>query len=158
VDTADQVAARAGLLVEIEPRLIDRDYGPWAGKSREEVVAKWGSLEAAPEIEPASDVFARAMDALTDVCNRVSGGAALMVSHDAINRLLLPALDPRLEEIDPLPQDTGCFNVIEYQDASWSVKSVNNTPAGHEELDSALPSGAEEKADGSASLEDIGHG
>jgi broad specificity phosphatase PhoE len=52
-----------------------------------------------------------------------------MVSHDAVNRLLLPALDPALEDVDPLPQDTGCFNVIEHRDGQWFVKSINNNPA-----------------------------
>jgi broad specificity phosphatase PhoE len=132
VDTATQVATRAGLEVEIDERLIDRDYGPWAGKSRGEVIARWGSLNAAPEIEPEADVFTRAMDALIDVSRRVVGGVAVMVSHDAVNRLLLPALDATLEDLDPLPQDTGCFNVIEHRNGQWSVKSINNTPAGHE--------------------------
>jgi broad specificity phosphatase PhoE len=129
METAMQVATRAGLEVEIDERLIDREYGPWAGKSRADVVARWGSLNAAPEIEPEADVFNRAMDALIDFSRRALGGIAVMVSHDAVNRLLLPALDPALEDVDPLPQDTGCFNVIEHRDGQWFVKSINNNPA-----------------------------
>jgi broad specificity phosphatase PhoE len=130
VDTAVQVATRAGVEVEIDQRLIDRDYGSWAGKSRDEVIARWGSLDAAPDIEPEAEVLARAMDALIDISRRVVGGVAVMVSHDAVNRLLLPALDSNLKDLDPLPQDTGCFNVIECQGGTWSVKSVNNIPPG----------------------------
>jgi broad specificity phosphatase PhoE len=132
VDTATQVATRAGLEVEIDERLIDRDYGPWAGKSRGEVIARWGSLNAAPEIESEADVFTRAMDALIDVSRRVPGGVAVMVSHDAVNRLLLLALDSTFDDVDELPQDTGCFNVIEHRDGQWSVKSINNIPPGLE--------------------------
>ena len=34
VDTAAQIGARAGLEVETDERLIDRDYGSWAGKAQ----------------------------------------------------------------------------------------------------------------------------
>ena len=70
VDTAAQIGARAGLGVEIDERLIDRDYGSWAGRPKSELIALWGSLDAAPEVEPSADVLARAMDAFNDVARR----------------------------------------------------------------------------------------
>jgi broad specificity phosphatase PhoE len=132
VQTAQAVAERAGLNVELDDRLIDRDYGPWAGRARDAVLAKWGSLDNAPEIETPAAVLQRSMDVLVAVSARVDNGAVVVVSHDAVNRLLLTTLDPRLGDVDRVPQDTGCFNVIERRDDLWTVVSVNNAPAGHE--------------------------
>lgn len=132
VQTAQGIALRAGLEVEIDPRLIDRDYGSWAGEAREAVIAQYGSLNAAPGVEPEHDVLTRAMEALTEACRRVEGGSAVVVSHDALNGLLLAALDPQLGESTVVIQDTGCFNVLAFDDQRWSVLSMNNAPAGHE--------------------------
>jgi broad specificity phosphatase PhoE len=132
VETAKKVALRAGLEVEIDQRLVDRDFGPWAGKAPDAVIARWGSLNNAPDIEPELAVAERALAALHEACDRVDGGAALVVSHDAVNRLILPMLDERLDGVGTVPQDTGCFNVIERRGNVWSVLSVNNAPAGHD--------------------------
>lgn len=129
VETATEIAIRAAIEVEIEPRLIDRDYGPWAGKSKETVITKFGSLEAAPEIEPESKVLARSVDAVMDVARRVPNGSAVIVSHDAVKRLLLSALDTKLKDISSIPQETGCFNIIELKNNEWSVLGVNHYPS-----------------------------
>lgn len=134
VETARAVADRAGLGVEVDQRLIDRDYGSWAGTSKKETITRWGSLDDAPGVEPASQVLARALDAITDICRSVDGGAALVVSHDVVNRLVLGALDPCLDDTDRVPQDTGCFNVLEYREDGWSVRSINNAPGGHDDM------------------------
>jgi broad specificity phosphatase PhoE len=63
-ETAEPIGLRTGLPVEIDERLIDRDYGSWAGRSKEEVVARWGSVDNNPEIEPAQAVVDRAIAAL----------------------------------------------------------------------------------------------
>ena len=128
-DTAAQVAARAGVDVEIDERLIDRDYGSWAGKPTTDLIARWGSVDAAPGVEPQADVFARSMDALLAVTRRVVNGTAVVVSHDAVIQLLLPVIDPRLEGFESVPQDTGHFNVIENEGGVWSVTSIDNNPA-----------------------------
>ncbi len=139
VDTAAQIGARAGLGVEIDERLIDRDYGSWAGRPKSELIARWGSLDAAPEVEPSADVLARAMDAFNDVARRTGSRSAALVTHDAVLQLLLPALDPRLEQVDPLPQETGCFDVVEKRGDGWIVTRVNVTPPGHHDDPPAGP-------------------
>jgi broad specificity phosphatase PhoE len=131
VDTAAPIGARAGIGVEIDERLIDRDYGSWAGKPKSELIARWGSLDAAPDVESSAEVLARAMDAFNDVAGRTGSGSAAIVTHDALLQLLLPALDPRLDQVDPLPQGTGCYNVIEKRGDDWFAASVNVTPASH---------------------------
>lgn len=132
VETATAIAARAGTDVEVDRRLIDRDYSQWAGMPREEVAGRWGSVDAAPGVEPEHDVLDRALAALTDLCRRVPDGSVAVVSHDVVNRLVLTALDRSLEAAGIPGQDTGCFNVIEHRSGRWSVRSVNNAPGGHE--------------------------
>lgn len=41
IQTAQPVADQAGLPVTTDQRLIDRDYGPWTGASKESVAARW---------------------------------------------------------------------------------------------------------------------
>jgi broad specificity phosphatase PhoE len=129
VATAEAIAAPLALLVETDRRLIDRDYGRWAGAPREEIVARFGSLDAAPGVEPAEEVRARACSALADLAARAAGGVAVAVSHDAVIRLSLVALDPLLGDPDSLSQETGCANTIEVFQGRWRVDRVNELPA-----------------------------
>lgn len=132
VETAQAIATPTGLPVETDGRLIDREYGRWAGGSKEVVLSQWGSLEAAPDVEPSKDVRSRALDALADVARKAAGGAAVVVSHDVVIRLSLVALDPSLGDPEELPQGTGCFNTLEYQTGAWKVLRINEGPAsGH---------------------------
>ncbi len=128
VETARAVASRAHVDVEIDPRLIDRDYGQWAGRPKEAVEAQWGSLDDAPGVEPAAEVRARAWEALADIARQAQSEVAVVVSHDAVNRLTLATLDPGLADPDQLPQETGCFNSLDYRGGRWTVVSVNEVP------------------------------
>ncbi len=93
------------------------------------MVAEWGSVDNAPGVEPLPAVRDRAMDALTDIGRRSYGGAAVVVSHDAVNRQVLVTFDPGLGEPSTLPQDNGCFNTLELQGDRWRVHGVNELPA-----------------------------
>ena len=57
----------------------------------------------------------RALAALTDIAQNAGGVATVVVSHDAVNRIALAALGSSLGAPADLPQDTGCFNTIEYE-------------------------------------------
>ncbi len=127
-ETAQPVADRAGLEVGIDRCLIDRDYGPWAGMSKESVAARWGSVDNAPGVESRASVRHRALPSLTGLAQRSRGAAIVVVSHDAVNRELLAALDPGLGEPDTIPQDNGCFNTLELNGAEWAVRGVNQLP------------------------------
>ena len=128
-DTAAQIAAIAGVALEIDERLIDRDYGSWAGKPRADLITRWGSLDAAPDVEPTADVFARAMDAFLDTASRIQSGAAALVTHDAVLQVLLPALDPRLEQDEPHPSGNGLLQRRRAEAEGWRVTRVNVNPA-----------------------------
>jgi broad specificity phosphatase PhoE len=53
-----------------------------------------------------------------------------VVSHDAVNREVLAAVDPNLGDPDGVPQDNGCFNILQWADGGVVVLSVNELPAG----------------------------
>jgi broad specificity phosphatase PhoE len=129
-ETARPVADRAGREVATDRRLIDRDYGQWAGTRRESVVARWGSVDDAPGVEPLFVVRDRAVEGMADIAGRARGNAVVVVSHDAVNRQVLVAFDADLGDPEELPQENGCFNTLEWRDGRWAVLGVNEFPAG----------------------------
>ena len=126
--TAQPVADHAGLTVTVERSLLDRDYGPWAGIPKDTVTAQWGSVDAAPGVEPRSTVRTRALEGLTALAKRYPGATLVAVSHDAVNREVLAAQDPGLGDPDGIPQDNGCFNTLQWADGTFAVLSVNELP------------------------------
>lgn len=130
IQTAQPVAEQAGLEVAADGRLIDRDYGQCTGQDKESVVARWASVDAAPGVEPRSAVRSRALTALADIAWRAHDLPVVVVSHDAVNREILAALDPGLGDPDEIPQDNGCFNTLECLDGRWAVLKVNEYPQG----------------------------
>jgi probable phosphoglycerate mutase len=123
--TAQPVADPAGLAVVTDQCLVDRDYAQWTGTSRDAVVARWGSVDRAPGVEPRSEVQDRAVQGLTDIARRCLGGTVVAVSHDAVNRQVLAAFDAGLGDPDTIPQDNGCFNTLTWHGDRWAVLSVN---------------------------------
>jgi broad specificity phosphatase PhoE len=115
--------------VTTDRRLIDRDYGECTCQNKQSVVASWGSVDAAPGVEPRSAVRDRAMQALADIARRANDRAVAVVSHVAVTREVLVAADPGLGDPDDLPQDNGCFNPLEWQSGQWAVRKVNELPA-----------------------------
>ena len=128
--TAQPIADRARMELAIDERLRDRDYGPWTGMSRATVSARWVSVDHAPGVEPRSAVKDRAVEGLTDIARRCEGGTAAVVSHDAVNRLLLVAFRPEFGDPDAIPQDNGCFNVLMWQDHGFAVLTTDELPRG----------------------------
>ncbi len=125
VQTAEIIAAHAGAPVLVDKRLIDRDYGPWAGERQDAVIAEWGSLDAAPGVEPARLVAQRARDVLDAQGADPATGPVVLVAHDAINRGLLHQLDPQLGPPDRIDQRTACWNVLSGVDGVWTVERVD---------------------------------
>ena len=125
VETADIIAARAGVPVVVEKALIDRDYGPWAGADEDAVVAEWGSLDEAPGVERAETVVWRARAVLDAQIPDLAAGPVVLVSHDAVNRGLLSELAPELGPRDSIRQRTASWNVLVRADASWTVGRVD---------------------------------
>jgi broad specificity phosphatase PhoE len=129
IETATPIAVRAGLRVRIEDRLADRDYGPWTGRSREELESVWDTIDDAPEVEPASSVTSRVVNALEEIAASIGAGCAVVVAHDVVNRLALAHLTPSVgSDLDSIPQRTGCWNQLERTEDGWHLAVVDAIP------------------------------
>jgi broad specificity phosphatase PhoE len=131
VETAIAIAttnATSGLDVTIDDRLVDRDYGPWAGERREELEERFGSLDAAPGVEPAEEVVARVRAVASDIFARYRGHKALVVAHDAVNRFLLRAVCNLAAEENEIPQPTGCWNLVTETKGGWAAAVIGAVP------------------------------
>ena len=124
VTTARIIAERCGCAVESDPAFNDRDYGPWTGHIKHDVVAAFGSVDAAPGVEPLSRVLERAMPAL-DRLARASDGAVCVVTHDAVIRPLLEAIDP-VARIARVP--TGSWSEVLLERGTWSLVRLDQEP------------------------------
>lgn len=128
-ETARFIASECRMSVEVDNRLMDRDYGRFAGHPREEVEQQYGSLEMAPQVEPSAVVLARAAAAMDEVAWRLDGRVGVVVAHDAINRVLISTFDPaRFSSPDEVPQRTACYNVVHRLGRQWIVGSVDRHP------------------------------
>jgi broad specificity phosphatase PhoE len=125
VSTAEAIGAAAHIRVEIDQRLNDRDYGPWTGEPRAQVEERFGSVDAAPGVEPADAVAVRALAAFTELTREYHDGPLVMVSHDAFNTALLRMLDPTLEGIE---QRTACYNQLSRVEAGWRIDFYDRKP------------------------------
>lgn len=128
VQTAEPLSHRTRVQVQVESRLIDRDYGDWAGHKQAEVVAQWGAIDRAPGVEASSAVLERARAVLDDQIPYIDDGPVVLVSHDVVNRLLLTSIDPTLGEPDAVGQRTGCWNVLLRTGNGWRVEQVDQRP------------------------------
>ena len=128
VQTAEAIARRAGVRVVVEHGLIDRDYGQWAGHTRDELIRTWGSVDRAPGVEPAERVLHRALVVLLQQFEFLGPRPVVLVSHDAVNRALLAHLDPTLGPASSVDQRTACWNELVHVMGDWRVGLVDQKP------------------------------
>jgi broad specificity phosphatase PhoE len=123
--TAAMIAQATGAPLEICEGLADRDYGPWAGTPGSEVVGRFGSLDAAPGVEPATSLVGRVVSALEDIAGCWPSRSVAVVAHDAVNRHAIAALVPDAPAAVGIPQRTGCWNRLERRPAGWAAPIVD---------------------------------
>lgn len=123
--TAEAIGTAAHIPVKIDQRLNDRDYGAWTGQPRVQVEERFGSVDAAPGVEPARAVAVRALAAFTELTREYDVGPLVMVSHDAFNTALLRMLDPDLDRVE---QRTACYNQLSRADERWRVDFYDRKP------------------------------
>jgi broad specificity phosphatase PhoE len=109
VVTANAIASAAGVPVSIDVRLNDRDYGPMTGERRAEAERRYGTIDAAPGVEPMAAPAERAWAAFFELVAEHDSGPMVLVSHDVFNRALLQQVDPTLTHIG---QRTACWNEL----------------------------------------------
>jgi broad specificity phosphatase PhoE len=128
VETSAPIAAATDAPLETDHRLLDRDYGSWAGRTRSEVERQFRSLDAAPGVEP-TDTFAfRVSAAFVGLAATRPPGPVAVVAHDAVNRYALAALVPSIGDPEAITQRTGCWNRLECRDACWSALVIDAVP------------------------------
>jgi probable phosphoglycerate mutase len=128
VQTAEAIARRANVHVVQEQGLIDRDYGRWAGHTKDELVDRWGSVSAAPGVEDVDAVLYRACVVLDEQYDFLGPDPVVLVSHDAVNRALLAHLDPNLGPANNIDQRTACWNELVHVMGDWRVALVDQKP------------------------------
>jgi broad specificity phosphatase PhoE len=126
VATARAIAQAADIEAHTDDRFNDRDYGPWTGHVKADVIAEFGSVDSAPGVEPLSRVMARARPALDSVLDRYPDGNVVVVTHDAVIRPLLTSLDPGIGEVSA---PTGSVNDLVREDGRWRVVAIDVTPS-----------------------------
>ena len=128
VQTAEAIARRAGVRVQVDRGLIDRDYGSWAGHTKDELIDRWGSVDAAPGVERPEHVLYRACVVLVQQLDFLGPHPVVLVSHDAVNRALLAHLDPALGPASRIDQRTACWNELVHRMGDWRVELVDQKP------------------------------
>lgn len=128
--TAEPIAAVSGVTVEIDDRFVDRDYGPWASTTPDELHRRFGSVDDAPGVETRQSLSARALEAVTSIVGRDGPAHIVIVAHEALNRTVLSHLVPALGDEDSISQRTGCWNRLDWSDGHWIAVVIDSVPAG----------------------------
>lgn len=127
--TAAVIAEIAGAPLAVDARLTDRDYGQWTGHRRSDVEREWGTVDAAPGVQPSPEVREQAMRALNDwadVVDQQPEQALVVVSHDAVIRPVLAHIDPDIRRV---AAGEGTYQVLTRTDGQWSITALDQQPA-----------------------------
>lgn len=125
VQTATPIAELSQVELEIDERLVDRDYGAFDGQPAADVIAEYGSLDDAPGVEDAQSVFDRAFEALQAAADSTSDPIA-MVSHDAVIRILLDRLTPTQNHTHHVQPRTGCWSLLRRDADGWHLLAADS--------------------------------
>ncbi len=142
--TAAQIGAaleRGSNAMEVEPGLVEIDYGTWEGLTPEECMRRDPALRTAWEEDPfltrcpagesGADVAARAFAVLTPIEEWLSGErarCAIVVAHNHVNRLRLCALMgwPMREYRRRVIQDPGSYGIVTFAGGMPVLRRLNS--------------------------------
>ncbi|WP_433501526.1 bifunctional RNase H/acid phosphatase [Sphaerimonospora sp. CA-214678] len=136
--TAEAVAVRTGLTVEVDEDLREIDFGAWEGYTFAEVQQRWPEQLAAwladqevppPGGESFADAARRVDRARERIVKANEGRCVLMVSHVTPIKLLLRfALNAPPEAMHRMHLDLACLSAIDYYaDGPAVVRTLNDT-------------------------------
>ncbi|MEK6237568.1 MAG: histidine phosphatase family protein, partial [Planctomycetales bacterium] len=134
--TAEVIAERQGLAVQIVDSLIECDLGDWEGLDWNEVMEQHPQEYAAFMDDPGTHGYAGGED-FTQVADRVApafeellrkhaGESIAVVAHNIVNRSYLSrVMDLPLRFARRIHQDNGGVNFIRMRDGTVKVKTMN---------------------------------
>jgi broad specificity phosphatase PhoE len=137
MNTAQPIARRQRLEVEVSPGLIDCDFGQWQGLSLREVREKdkeryrqWAESPQLVKIaggESLDGVRERALKVVDGVIAK-HGGRVVLVSHRVVNKVLICALlGLDNSHFWNIRQDVGATTTFSYQDGRFVLIKHNDT-------------------------------
>ncbi|MEV0199363.1 bifunctional RNase H/acid phosphatase [Nonomuraea sp. NPDC050691] len=136
--TAQAVAEKTGVPVEVDDDLRETDFGAWEGHTFTEVQRRWPEeltrwLADSDVAPPGGESFTQVAERVQRACDRLleryEGRTVLVVSHvTPIKTLLRLALMAPPEALYRMHLDVACLSLVEhYADGRSVVKSFNDT-------------------------------
>jgi probable phosphoglycerate mutase len=134
LETAQAIADARGLRVEIEPRLVEIEYGEWTGHRFADMAPdpRWQryntvrSLSRPPAGESLLDIQQRAVSALLDMSERHPDGVVAVVSHaDTIRAVLMYVLGMPIDFVLRLDLSPARISVVQIGLGAPRVLQVN---------------------------------
>lgn len=141
IETAEVLANKFNLHVQIIPELRETGFGDWEGQLLRDIAAKdpvnFEKFFMQPdELQiPNAETFLqtqiRAMEALKKIIDKHSGDKkshVIVVAHGAVNRTILCALlDMPLRKMWSLAQFNTATNIIHEEEGNFTIELVNGT-------------------------------
>jgi len=135
--TAEIIAQPHKLKVNVEPDLIDFNFGRWQGLSHQEVKEKYGELYATwithpeqvrmPDGETLADVRKRVIRVIDKVIKKYTG-TMLIVGHRVVNKIIICALlGLDNSHFWKIRQDTSGISIFSYQNEQFILTTHNDT-------------------------------
>jgi len=134
--TADAVATRLGLQVQVRPALREMHFGEWEGLSWNQIAKRYPKLSAVwmerfprrsiPGAESLSQFEKRIAAGIREVVAANQGQSAVIVTHAGVIRFTLgKVLGLPARNVFRLAQNSCALNVIEYSQDGAVVRLVN---------------------------------
>ncbi|SMD06055.1 alpha-ribazole phosphatase [Sporomusa malonica] len=134
--TAECIAAKHGLKVNLVPELREIKFGDWEGLTYEQISDRWpgllGKLWTTPdELEiPGGETFhqlkERAYAAIKKIVDAHPEQTVIVVAHGGtIGTILCAMLDIHLNHVWSIKQDNTAVNIIDYYDGRPTLSLIN---------------------------------
>lgn len=135
-ETAEPIARRLGLAVEVEPGLDECDFGRWTGRRLRDLARtpEWKAVQRYPsgfrfpDGESFTEMQARVTAAIGRLVARHPGQTLVAVSHaDPIKAAVAQALGTHLDLFQRIAVATGSVTAVAYRRDGPAVLAVNTT-------------------------------
>jgi len=127
-DTAELIAKRRGIPVEVVPELREIDVGERTGKTFDETVGMpdWNDdgFVAWPGGETLDQVVARTLGAIERLTRESPGKTILVVGHGGVNRILLSHFQGILPKLDRTPGGNTNISVVHTDGKTHTVERL----------------------------------